>query len=301
MDVTRGQRGLTLVELLVAMTVLLFLLLAVLGAYDQGRTIQTHVDSSLKIQNNVRLALDRVERDLRMIGFGVPAGSQIGASAVWTPAVFYASATGIGFRAEIDGGHAEIICTPSLSNTDCPLTKLRLDSIAYYKGLSCNRPDGASGDLELVAVLGGADWSPVTCSGSSDADSSITVSTLLNGIFTAGASEAATIEQVYYRYVAGSAPTYGTLVRQVRYDNTPSNSFPPSGLASTVVARNLTDFWIEYYDASGTQLTGTTLNATQRAAIRSMAVFMEGYDRVGPAGHPQLIRMRSEVLVRNAG
>ena len=67
------------------------------------------------------------------------------------------------------------------------------------------------------------------------------------------------------------------------------------------MGKSLTDFWIEYYDAAGSQLTGSPLNATNRAAISTIVVFMEGYDRVGPDGHPQMIQMRSEILVRNAG
>ena len=79
---------------------------------SRGNAIGGHIQSSAKIQSNVRLAMDKIDRDLRMVGFGVPGGPQISASAEWTPAIFYASATAIGFRADIDGGYAEVICTP---------------------------------------------------------------------------------------------------------------------------------------------------------------------------------------------
>jgi len=244
--------------------------------------------------------MDRLERDLRMIGYGVPDGAEIGNTTLWTPVVFYANGTSIGFRAEIDSGRAEIVCTPSSSNSDCPLTKLRLDEIDYYKGWSCDRPDGQSGDMRLLAVVDGA-WAKTTCSTTTDSDTSITVATVANNKFLAGTSQAVTVEQVYYQYTAKSSDPYGSVTRQVRYDYTPSSSFPPTGLASSTVARHLTDFWLEYYDASGSQLTGYPLDATERAAISTIVVFLEGYDRVGPEGHPQLIQMRTEVLVRNAG
>lgn len=297
----RRDRGLTVVELLVSVALMLFVILAVMGAYSQGSALKAHVEGSARIQNNVRLAMDRLERDLRMIGYGVPDGEEIGSTTVWTPAIFYASSSAIGFRAEIDSGRAEIVCTPKSSNADCPRTKLRLDTIDYYQNLNCDRPDGASGDLRLLAVLEGDEWSSVTCSAYSTSDNSITVPAVTNNKFLGGSSEVVTVEQVYLRYAAKGSPPWGTLTRQVRYDYAPSNTFPPTGLASSTVGRNLTDFWLEYYDASGSQLTGSTLNATQRAAISTIVVFMEGYDRVGPDGHPQLIQMRSEVLVRNAG
>jgi len=295
------QQGLTLIELMIAMTIMLFVMLAVLGAYSQGSSLKAHIQSSAKIQNKVRQAMDRVERDLRMIGYGVPDGPKISSTTLWTPVVFYASATAIGYRAEIDGGRAEIVCTPSSSNSDCPRTKLRLDTIDYYKDLNCDRPDGASGDLRLLAVFEGSAWSPVSCSNYSTSDNSITVPTVTNNKFLGGSSEAVTVEQVYFQYASKLSPPYGSLTRQVRYDYEPSNTFPPTGLTSAVVAQNLTDLWFEYYDGSGTQLTGFPLNATKRAAISTIVMFMEGYDRVGPDGHPQVIQMRSEVLVRNAG
>jgi prepilin-type N-terminal cleavage/methylation domain-containing protein len=259
----RKQQGLTLVELLVAMAIMLVVMLAVLGAYSQGSSLKAHIQSSAKIQNKVRQAMDRVERDLRMIGYGVPDGQQIGLTTVWTPVVFYAGATAIGYRAEIDGGRAEIVCTPNSSNSDCPLTKLRLDSIDYYQDFNCDRPDGASGDMRLLAVFEGSDWAPVSCSNYSTTDNSITVSSVANNTFLGGSSEAVTVEQVYFQYTAKLSPPYGSLTRHVRYDYAPSNTFPPTGLASSVVAQNLTDLWFEYYDGSGTQLTGFPLNANR--------------------------------------
>ena len=95
-----------------------------------------------------------------------------------------------------------------------------------------------------------------------------------------------------------SAP-YGILQRAVRYANTPSNTFPPTGLTWTTVARNLSDFSLEYQDGSGTVLTGNPLSATNRGLVSRIVLFMEGFDQVGPDGHPQQIQMRSEILLRN--
>ncbi len=295
----RRDNGFTLVELLLGLTLSLMLFLAVMGAYSQANSIKTHVQGTVTIQDNVRVAMDQLEQDGRMIGFGVPEGAQVGGTALWTPSVFYASPTELGFRAEIDDGRAEIICTPDSTNTNCPLSKLRLDSLKYYQGLNCAPPDGASGNLQLVAVVDGSSWQPLSCSGFNVSDTSISVATVANSTFTGGASHALTIEQVYLRYLPATQPPYGRLLRYVRYANTPDNSFPPAGASWDVVADHLTGFWLEYQDASGTVLTGNPLSAANRALISQVVLSIEGYDRVGPDGKAQLIETRSEILVRN--
>lgn len=294
-----ASSGFTLLELLLALTVALMLFVAVLAAYSQGRAIQTAVEGAATIQGNVRIAMDRMERDVRMAGFGVPAGQRIGGTDLWTPVVFHAAPTELGLRAELDGGRTEVTCTPSSTNSACPLTKLRLDSIDYYQRLNCAPPDGASGNLELVAVAADGRWKALTCSGFNATESSISVSTVANGDFAAGTSHAATIEQVYLRYDPATASPYGRLLRAVRYDNMPSGTFPPTGLTWQVVADHLTGFWLEYRDAAGTLLTGNPLSAANCAAIDRVVVSVEGYDLVGPQGRPQLIESRSEILVRN--
>ena len=168
----RSESGFSLLELLVALTLSLMLFLAVLAAYSQGSNIKAHVQGTITVQGNLRIAIDQLERDLRMIGFGVPDGQRIGSTVVWTPAVFRATPTELGFRAEIDGGRGEIVCTPSSSNSTCPLNKLLLDSIQYYQGVNCLAPDG-SGNLKLIAVVDGGAWEPLTCSGFNASDSLI--------------------------------------------------------------------------------------------------------------------------------
>ena len=102
-----------------------------------------------------------------------------------------------------------------------------------------------------MVSVGRDDWEPAICSGFSTVDDSITMTTALsNSTFTAGDSNVATIEQVYYRYIPGSQQPYGSLERFVRYGNSPSSVFPPTGASWTTVADHLTDFWLESQDGS---------------------------------------------------
>ena len=164
--VQRGtQSGSTLLELLVASTIGIFLLLGVMKIYSQANMIKTHVEGSARVQDNLRLAMDRVSRDLRMIGFGVPTGLEIGNTRTWQPALFRAGADDIGFRGEVDGGYAEVTCTPDASSTKCPLSKVWLDSASYYQDLNCKRPDDPSAALQVIVVADGDTWSREQCNG----------------------------------------------------------------------------------------------------------------------------------------
>ena len=283
---TRSQSGFSLLELLVALTVFTLVFISVLAVYDQGNSLAAYVQSNIEIHDNVRLAMQHLEQDFRMIGFGLPEGAEIGGTAFWTPAVFHSSPTEIGFRAEIDSGNALITCTPRSANLDCPLNELQVDFTGYYDALNCRQPDDPLQNLPLVVVSDGNAWQGVDCSGVDVSNSSISVSALTDDTFKAKESEVLSIEQIYYRYVARSQPPYGYLQRYVRYDNQPDNVFPPVGVTWSVVANHLTDFNLTYEDGGG--------------PVAKIIITMEGYNTAGPPGSVQLIRIESEVLVRNA-
>ncbi len=189
----RNESGFSLVEAVVAMGMAVALMLGLYAAYAQGIAIKSRVQGTVRIESNLRLAMDKMARDLRVAGLAVPQGIEIGGTASWTPVIFYASQTGIGYRADIDGGSAGIICTPNSTNSVCPLNKLRLDSILYYEALNCDALDGFGG-LRVVVSVDRDDWEPAICSGYSTIDDSITMTTTMtNSTFTAGESNVATI------------------------------------------------------------------------------------------------------------
>ncbi len=297
----KRQRGFSLAELMVAMTVLLFVMLTTLSLLDRVRALAARTDSQSKIQGNVRVGMDRLDRDLRMIGFGVPSGQEVGATAVWTPVIFYASPTAIGFRGEVDGGAVAVTCTPRTSETDCPVNEIEVDLLAYFQRLNCKRPDNSAVSLPIVIVNESGAWEPTTCTDINTPDMSIDVSPdLTSDTFPGGLSEVFTVEQVYYRYVALSQPPYGRLERYVRYANTPDGTFPPGSVTWTVVADHLTDFSLGYRDAAGTVISGNPLSAADRALVQRIVFYLEGFESLGPTVGTELIQIESEVLIRNA-
>ncbi len=69
----RRQAGLTLIEIMVALAVTLILTAGVIHVYiGSSQTYRTH-DSLSRIQENGRYALNRMAREIRMIGFGTAA------------------------------------------------------------------------------------------------------------------------------------------------------------------------------------------------------------------------------------
>ena len=69
MNKFKHQSGLTLVEVLVAMVIGLFLLTGIAQAYLSNRVSYTFSEAISRIQENGRFALDTMTQDLRMAGF----------------------------------------------------------------------------------------------------------------------------------------------------------------------------------------------------------------------------------------
>lgn len=65
---TRRQRGLTLVELLIALVMGLVLLLGVITVFMANKQTYRHQDALARLQENGRFAINRLERDIRRAG-----------------------------------------------------------------------------------------------------------------------------------------------------------------------------------------------------------------------------------------
>ena len=81
------QRGFTLVELMVVMVIFFFIIAAVLKAYTtqhRASVIQAQVSDA---QQNVRVAMDFLSKEIRMAGFGKPTGAVNGFSDAISPAI----------------------------------------------------------------------------------------------------------------------------------------------------------------------------------------------------------------------
>jgi len=65
----RGQDGFTLVELMVAMSIFMLILVGVFQVFDPSRNAYQVSEHKLGVQQNARVAMDRMARQIRMAGY----------------------------------------------------------------------------------------------------------------------------------------------------------------------------------------------------------------------------------------
>jgi len=65
----RGQAGFTLVELMVAMSIFLLILVGIFQVFDPSHRAYQASERKLDVQQNARVAMDRMTRQIRMAGY----------------------------------------------------------------------------------------------------------------------------------------------------------------------------------------------------------------------------------------
>jgi hypothetical protein len=131
----RSQTGLTLVELMVAMLIGLFLILGSITVYVQSRTSYRLSDGQARLQENLRFAMDLLEPDLRLSRFW---GRHAEPALVNVPA-------GIGIQCA--GANVTALAT----NFAQPITAVD-DSVGYAAVIPCPANTAARLDSDTVVV-----------------------------------------------------------------------------------------------------------------------------------------------------
>lgn len=143
------SRGFTLIEIMVATIILVLILLAVYQMFDQGRWLFVGVENQTNNQQNVRIVTENLERDLRMVGGGVPISVSTGSPQFWTPFIFTADRSKVYFHADVDS-------RTTIATGDAAGTSINVEDA----GVVC--PEAG-----FPLVLWDADsrhWQPVNCS-----------------------------------------------------------------------------------------------------------------------------------------
>ena len=73
------QDGFSLIELMVAMSIFLLILVGIFQVFDPSRNAYQVSERKLDVQQNARVAMDRMSRQLRMAGY-FPGGMKLASS-----------------------------------------------------------------------------------------------------------------------------------------------------------------------------------------------------------------------------
>jgi type II secretory pathway pseudopilin PulG len=126
------EAGFSLVETLVSMAIFLFVLLAVFASYTPNRAIQARGERQVDVQQNARLALDEMTREIRMAGYfpenfdDPPADPALGAP------VRIATDSALAVYGDTDGSDASAITLFCLDGTVVRLNRGPVDDIGSY-------------------------------------------------------------------------------------------------------------------------------------------------------------------------
>ncbi len=275
----KQERGFTLIELLVSILIFVLVLLAIYSLFDQGAWVYLHSNRRANIQQIARVALEQMERDIRMSGFGVPTRNKFGDTETWTPELYTSTPGKIYFRADIDGGHTWV--TRDIASND---RTLNVENPSFV----CSSP----GSSAIILADDSKVWQPFTCTGIDVGNKTIDVSDDAMAC-DSETCEVFTPEHIFYR-LSGDADNNGvcdnaapgddpfcSIERAVVFGNDPvANSVVPADSEFKELATNIVSF-----DVQSSGLLKITLTVRDRS--------MEGPQKY------QDVVLTTEILIRD--
>lgn len=291
-----------MIEVLISMLIFVLIAIGIYFFFDQGQWLYLHSERRTRIQETARLTIEQMERDFRMIGAGVPTGTNA-TSQVWTPNIFTADALSIGFTGDIDNG------TDNLSqDVGTP------DNSHIYVGENDYFQLGVT--MPIVLVADGGNWEALTVSTIDDTTPTdiavVTTSDVTTPAnYLAVDSTVHTLERVFYRMVDQSGVVdddgictdpypFCSIQRQEYQTNDPAETDPDTESAGEdweTIATNVSLLQFTYLASDGVTPVAVLAN------IDKIRIELECNDRSsyrsGNAWQYQTARLVSEVLIRN--
>ncbi len=279
------NHGFTIIEMLVSILIFSIVLIAVYSLFDQSRWYSLHAERAANAQDNGRLLLEQMERDLRMTGSGVPYGTAINVGTTWRPWVFEAAPDHIYFRSDLDNGNSQLSVGETTGDTDVHV----VDNSFFPNG------------TKVVIQNRLRRWQPLTVTGTgSDASGPfITVGAALLEDFDPGEGEVFTPEHVFYQYTANANYPFGTVERAIRNGNDPVNDSATAGLTWSTIATNIFSYNLRFFALDGTELTGNPLAANALPNVHRIFATVVVRERARAAQAWQDHTFSSEVFVRS--
>ncbi|MEE9153776.1 MAG: prepilin-type N-terminal cleavage/methylation domain-containing protein [candidate division NC10 bacterium] len=145
MKITRNQSGFTLLEMLISSAIFAIVLFAIYTIYITSQATSTRGINKIEVQQNARVAMRRMAREIRMAGYD--RGSAIPAQGSPT-AVQVATATTLTFIADVTGDGDSERVTYQLQGT-----QLIRESASWVGGVWTPTPPASSELADSVITL----------------------------------------------------------------------------------------------------------------------------------------------------
>jgi hypothetical protein len=181
--------------MLMATAISSVILLALYLLYDVNQVTFVKGEQQADLQQNVRIAMDRIVRDLRLAGYGFPTGGTNCAGVVVPSAISVAAATSIAFCADLNNASTVTV-------TNAPATSMIL-SVQNATGIQAGN---------IVYLMDGAVWEQRTVQSTNTGANPNTIT------LTTATTNA---------YPAGSQVGRPRLVRYCWFDNPDLDGVPP--------------------------------------------------------------------------
>jgi len=260
--IIHNRRGYTLLEVLITLSIFLIVLYSVYMVYDTQRSSYSRTEARIDTQDNARMALSTLQREIRMAGYGVPR------ALTTLPRIVEARPRLIIFRADLRG----------------VITTLAANAASGSNTLTVNATTGiAAGDV--IYLSDDTKALALTVLSVNTSTSTVTTTAALSKSFASGS-------RLYVPRDVQFTITSGQLRRQERV---------PGGSWSTytVFAGLLQDAdCFRYYNIDNTEITSNNPVANPDSAIRRIGIQLTA--SLTPAGlDPQSYTLRCDADLRN--
>ncbi|MCI0417296.1 prepilin-type N-terminal cleavage/methylation domain-containing protein [bacterium] len=291
-----AEKGFTLLELLISVVLVVLVILSASMLFTQAQWYHLSAEKRSDTQNHARVVIENMERDLRMIGYGVPTGSDVGGATTYTEtwdAIIAATSTSISFTADIDSGNTILTADAASTAAD----EISVENATYYSDVAAN-------PLEIILVNNGKQWADLTINGISGNILSASANIPSPTTFSSNKSEVFTLERVFYR-MTGDADNNGicdtgypfcTVERQEFITNDPTEETAVTGLWQTL-GENVYSLNLEYQDGNGGTFNPPA--AGDLPNIEKIVITLVCRNRWLRIGDYQSVTLTSNVLIRN--
>ena len=259
----RDERGFTLLEFLITVCIFLIVIFCVYMVHETNRVSYERSEMRIDIQQNARVGLATMERELRMAGYGVPR------QLAGVPMISDARPRTITFRADLRN-----VITTLTSAANSGSSTLIVNTTAGI----------ATGDV--IYLTDGSKAQALTASSVDGGTLTVNTTGTLTGSYAIGS-------QVYAARDVRFTVTGGQLLREERI---PDGAWP--GSATVLSDRIVEQDTFRYYNAANAEITSNNPVASPDANIRRIRITLNASGT--PSGlEPQGYILTSDVKPRN--